>query len=249
MAPTRSPMHRHAKPASLATIMLCACALMGQASLDVCSKLEAGRRLVHLQLRDSKLCTESTVAKGWTDCTFRAGGTTLRLVGALGVQPAERVRGVWGSGFYVDSVDANHTIRVLADDEFGLMLRVDSRDNLQATGCIYNEAYITLNAQVMGSGDLNTVKYKLDRPLSEPDRIKAVQEALVQLGYMSGSPDGVIGPSTRAALQRYRTAKNIPASATDKDVNRLLLLDAMLEATKKLQSEYERVGPTPPDKR
>src|SRR5262245_6063080 len=93
------------------TTLLLTSPLPSHATVETCRRLESARQLIHQQLRDSKTCSESNFAKGWTDCTFRSGGTVVRLVGAIGTEPAVRFGGILGSGFWVDSVDRRHTLR------------------------------------------------------------------------------------------------------------------------------------------
>jgi peptidoglycan hydrolase-like protein with peptidoglycan-binding domain len=42
-----------------------------------------------------------------------------------------------------------------------------------------------------------------------PDVVRAAQKKLSTEGYDSGTPDGKIGPATRAAIRKYQTDKNL----------------------------------------
>jgi len=42
-----------------------------------------------------------------------------------------------------------------------------------------------------------------------PDVVRAAQQKLSSEGYDSGTPDGKIGPATRAAIRKYQTDKNL----------------------------------------
>jgi hypothetical protein len=81
--------------------------------------------------------------------------------------------GFRGSGFYILSVDKLAQVRPLIDLDFGTLLRVERKDNLEESGCIYNEAYIILDAQVYGPGEFNRMKYgAVDLPKTEEERQK-----------------------------------------------------------------------------
>lgn len=49
-----------------------------------------------------------------------------------------------------------------------------------------------------------------ERPLSRSERI-AFQQDLTKLGFDTGTPDGVLGRRTRAALRQYQIARSLPA--------------------------------------
>lgn len=134
------------------------------AKADQCDRLESEERLIYQQFKKTKICKESTIGKGWTDCSFKAYGTEVLLVGALGTSVRDRMQGVSGSGFYVVSVDRMARVRFLLDQDLGAVLRIDGTDNLNKTGCLYNEAYITLDAQVYSPGESNMIRYRSVRP-------------------------------------------------------------------------------------
>lgn len=60
-----------------------------------------------------------------------------------------------------------------------------------------------------GAGPL-TAPWPAETPLSRDDRV-AAQTALARLGYDPGSPDGVVGAGTRAALRQWQKAAGLPA--------------------------------------
>ena len=70
--------------------------------------------------------------------------------------------------------------------------------------------------------------------LAEGDRdvVKQVQQALNEAGYECGTPDGVAGNMTRAAIERYRKDQGLPAS-TEID-------DALLQALGLMEAPDER---------
>ncbi len=44
------------------------------------------------------------------------------------------------------------------------------------------------------------------------DQRRALQQRLAALGYDIGTPDGVIGPKTNAAISAYQTSRGLPAN-------------------------------------
>lgn len=50
----------------------------------------------------------------------------------------------------------------------------------------------------------------MDTPTDPVDLLRAIQEALNAAGHDAGSPDGQIGPRTRAAIESYQRANGLP---------------------------------------
>lgn len=65
-----------------------------------------------------------------------------------------------------------------------------------------------------GSGNVPAVAQATPAytPISQPYSLRNVQVALSNLGYAVGSPDGVIGPKSRAAIRAYQVDSGMPAS-------------------------------------
>jgi hypothetical protein len=63
--------------------------------------------------------------------------------------------GILGSGFWIRAVAPEDNLRVFLHETLGLLVKVDAKSNLQDTGCIHNEAYITLDARVLDPGEFN----------------------------------------------------------------------------------------------
>ena len=60
---------------------------------------------------------------------------------------------------------------------------------------------------------------RLDRPLG----VATVQAALNALGYDAGTPDGIMGPSTRAAIRAFQEARGLePTGRLGADLTRAL---------------------------
>lgn len=66
-------------------------------------------------------------------------------------------------------------------------------------------------------------------PASAPYSLRNVQAALARLGYPVGTPDGVIGPKSRAAIRAFQTDSGLPASGEPS----LALYDKLQEAVAK----------------
>ena len=117
----------------LSTTLLLSCAIYpGKGIADQCEKLDKEGLLIYQQFKKSKMCKDSTINAGWTDCLFKAYGTNILL-----------------------SVDERAKVRTFIDRKLGLLLRVDGKDNVEKSGCIYNEVFITLDARVLAPGEFN----------------------------------------------------------------------------------------------
>jgi hypothetical protein len=91
----------------------------------------------------------------------------------MGTTVNQRMFGIMGSGFYVPSVDERAQVRVLLDQHFGSLLRIDGKDSLEESGCIYNEAYVTLDARILGPGEFNQVKYgRVKLPETQEEKMR-----------------------------------------------------------------------------
>jgi peptidoglycan lytic transglycosylase B len=64
--------------------------------------------------------------------------------------------------------------------------------------------------RLVGQGPLQSVRPASETPLSR-DMIREMQELLSSHGYDVGTPDGVAGPMTRAALRAFQKATKLPA--------------------------------------
>jgi peptidoglycan hydrolase-like protein with peptidoglycan-binding domain len=69
------------------------------------------------------------------------------------------------------------------------------------------------NRPAIGSGNTATVAPSMPAaPSAAPYSLRNVQVALSNLGYSVGTPDGVIGPKSRAAIRAYQVDSGLPAS-------------------------------------
>ena len=79
-------------------------------------------------------------------------------------------------------------------------------------------------------------------PASAPYSLRNVQLALNQLGYPVGTPDGVIGPKSRAAIRAFQTDSGLPTSGEPS----LALYDKLQEAIAKRSAQAKPTEPTTP---
>jgi peptidoglycan hydrolase-like protein with peptidoglycan-binding domain len=79
-------------------------------------------------------------------------------------------------------------------------------------------------------------------PASAPYSLRNVQVALNQLGYPVGTPDGVIGPKSRAAIRAFQTDSSLPMSGEPS----LALYDKLQEAIAKRSTQAKLAEPTAP---
>lgn len=63
--------------------------------------------------------------------------------------------------------------------------------------------------RLVGQGTLQSVRPASETPLSR-DMIREMQQLLAARGYDVGTPDGVVGPMTRAALRAFQKATKMP---------------------------------------
>ena len=233
-------------------LMLCIlCALLTVVSFvpvaaraDRCSELEEKGLLLSQQFKKNKVCRESKIVRGWTDCLFRVRNTEILIVGAIGRSIQQRMAGFSGSGFYINSVDSNVKLRIHKDEDLGLIISVTAKDVLMETGCFYNRAYITLDARVLDSGELNKIKFgAMDKPEKKgpKERIMDLQEDLAYLGYKPGPIDGVLGPQTRAGVEAYKRDKGLNPNMGDDEAFSLIGTEVLMKRHKKLDALFQEI--------
>jgi membrane-bound lytic murein transglycosylase B len=74
----------------------------------------------------------------------------------------------------------------------------------------YALAISLLSERLKGRGEIVGSWPRSEIPLTRDQRL-ALQEGLTALGYDVGTPDGVVGRKTRAAVRAYQKARNLPA--------------------------------------
>jgi peptidoglycan hydrolase-like protein with peptidoglycan-binding domain len=79
-------------------------------------------------------------------------------------------------------------------------------------------------------------------PASAPYSLRNVQVALNQLGYPVGTPDGVIGPKSRAAIRAFQTDSGLPTSGEPS----LALYDKLQESIAKRTAQAQPAQPAAP---
>jgi membrane-bound lytic murein transglycosylase B len=84
--------------------------------------------------------------------------------------------------------------------------------------------------RIAGGGPV-VAQWPAEAPMSRADRLGA-QQALNQLGYNVGVPDGIVGTQTRAAVRSWQKAKGLPADGyLTADLSHRLQAEAGLPAT------------------
>lgn len=207
-----------------------------RAFADRCQEMEQEGLLLYQQFKSGKVCKAAGKKRNVTDCLFRTGGTEILLVGATGTRREERMFGTAGSGFHILSLDPTVTLSLFADKDFCLVVRVQEKRHLKETGCASNEAYITLDGQVLSPDDMSQIKHATPHQATSPeDRIKYVQENLILLGYRIGKADGMLGRQTRTAIESYKRDRHLEKDLPDEDVFQKITEDAYLKILDELK--------------
>ena len=81
---------------------------------------------------------------------------------------------------------------------------------------------------------LSTLTAGFAATYTDKDTVKKVQQALNDAGYECGTPDGIAGKKTAAAITQYQTEKGLEATGT--------IDDALLEAIGAGKSRGNRGG-------
>jgi len=63
-------------------------------------------------------------------------------------------------------------------------------------------------------GDTNEVQPAPEKIRITPDVVRASQQKLTEEGYKPGTPDGKMGPVTRAAIRKYQEHEGLKVTAT-----------------------------------
>ena len=96
---------------------------------------------------------------------------------------------------------------IAARDSIAAQLDADELDRAQALAAEWR-------ANRPGNGDVSVAAQATpaDTQTSQPYSLRNVQVALYNLGYAVGTPDGLIGPKSRAAIRAYQVDSGLPAS-------------------------------------
>ena len=96
---------------------------------------------------------------------------------------------------------------IAARDSIAAKLDADELDRAQTLAAEWR-------ANRPGNGNVSVAAQTTpaDTPTSQPYSLRNVQVALHNLGYAVGTPDGVIGPKSRAAIRAYQVDSGLPAS-------------------------------------
>lgn len=122
-------------------------------------------------------------------------------------------------GFYTGAVDG-----AWGSDSQTALERFQQTHGLQVTGQINPATAATLGlkpaelvasgqspAPAAGSSTPPQSQATIGEPLS-PEVVRTIQGRLRQLGFYSGAPDGVWGPKTQTALERFQQSRGLQAS-------------------------------------
>lgn len=67
--------------------------------------------------------------------------------------------------------------------------------------------------------------YEIIKQGMRGDNVKRMQEALIRLGYLTGTADGAYGPKTRAAVEDFQAANNLSVTGAGNNATLQLLFD------------------------
>jgi peptidoglycan hydrolase-like protein with peptidoglycan-binding domain len=105
--------------------------------------------------------------------------------------------------WYDLSVSSGNGRAIAARDSIAAKLDADELDRAQTLAAEWR-------ANRPGNGNVSVAAQAT--PTSQPYSLRNVQVALHNLGYAVGTPDGVIGPKSRAAIRAYQVDSGLPAS-------------------------------------
>ena len=109
--------------------------------------------------------------------------------------------------WYDLSVSSGNGRAIAARDSIAAKLDADELDRAQTLAAEWR-------ADRPSNGNVSVAAQATpaDTPTSQPYSLRNVQVALHNLGYAVGTPDGVIGPKSRAAIRAYQVDSGLPAS-------------------------------------
>jgi peptidoglycan hydrolase-like protein with peptidoglycan-binding domain len=109
--------------------------------------------------------------------------------------------------WYDLSVSSGNGRAIAARDSIAAKLDADELDRAQTLAAEWRA-----NRPSDGNVSVAAQATPADTPTSQPYSLRNVQVALHNLGYAVGTPDGVIGPKSRAAIRAYQVDSGLPAS-------------------------------------
>lgn len=87
---------------------------------------------------------------------------------------------------------------------------------LAVTGAMASAPLLAQDIQRMESPSMGSSSVSEDKPWADQraslDSVKKLQESLIEKGYDVGPVDGLIGPQTQAALQKFQEDQGLDAS-------------------------------------
>jgi len=203
-----------------------------------CHKMEEEGSLLYQKFRKGKVCKGTEISEGCKECLFKVGETEILLINVLRKINTEKIQSFHGSGFKVFSIGPDVRVRIFTVDDFGLIVRVQDKNNLEENGCIYNEAYITLDSDVLSPRELNNVMYGPSLQSEKlKEQIKYIQRNLAILGHDPGLIDGIFGPRTGAAFEAYKREKHIMPNLPDETIFNVIAIDAFFKRSVELEKK------------
>jgi peptidoglycan hydrolase-like protein with peptidoglycan-binding domain len=157
----------------------------------------------------SGMLASAVLIAGWYNVSAVAQTASLAYVQPLTPAAVQAVQDhLRSAGAYNGAVDG-----VWGPDSVAALQRFQASKQLQVTGQLNQATAATLglDPSVLLSPQQATLTPPVPPADSlRPTSVRAVQSQLRQLGFYSGGTDGVWGPSTASALERFQQSRGLP---------------------------------------
>jgi lytic murein transglycosylase len=180
-----------------------------------------GRRDIWGSMADVLASTANVLARsGWQ--TGQPWGVEVRLPAGFDVGRADAALRQPAARWADEGVSAVDGSELPALDDAMLLLPAGARGPAFLVGANfrailrYNNSTsyalaVGLLAQRLADGPGVLAPWPRDLPALSRSQLVALQTALNERGFASGTPDGLMGPATREALRRYQRSLGLPA--------------------------------------
>ena len=201
-----------------------------------CSEMEETGSLLYQQFEKGKICKPSEMGDGGKICMFKVGNTEIHLrVGSKKGQSDDKQRFTM-DGIKIVSVSPELRVRIFTGSHFGLIVRIERKSNSTETGCMYDEAYLSLKSEILGPEDLNRMMYGSVPPSENiREQTKHLQGNLTRLGFNLGKIDGIPGPMTIAAFEKYKQERQFQPTLLYEEINKILSIEAFFKGAVELE--------------